>query len=131
MIAGLAMRERLDINVVPDRNPLFVTLSDGSIRNGYTIRVLNMRQQPRLFSLSLEGLPNGLMSIIESDNAPARSVELTVEADKARSVKIYVTAPAASLTGESTDFTFVISAHDPGETAETNSYEAIFHGPAR
>ena len=57
MIAGLAMRERLDINVVPDRNPLFVTLSDGSIRNGYTIRVLNMRQQPRLFSLSLEGLP--------------------------------------------------------------------------
>jgi cytochrome c oxidase accessory protein FixG len=131
MIVGLAMRERLDINVVPDRNPLFVTLSDGSIRNGYTIRVLNMRQQPRLFSLSLEGLPNGLMRIIESGNAAARSVELTVEADKARSVKIYVTAPAASLVGESTDFTFVISAHDPGETAETNSYEAIFHGPAR
>ena len=77
MIAGLAMRERLDINVVPDRNPLFVTLSDGSIRNGYTIRVLNMRQQPRLFSLSLEGLPNGLMSIVESDSVPARNVELT------------------------------------------------------
>ena len=38
MLGVLVTRDRLDINVVPDRNPLFVTLTDGSIRNGYTIR---------------------------------------------------------------------------------------------
>ena len=36
MLAVLTTRERLDFNVVADRNPLFVTLSGGSIRNGYT-----------------------------------------------------------------------------------------------
>jgi cytochrome c oxidase accessory protein FixG len=131
MVTGLALRERLDINVVPDRNPLFVTLSGGSIRNGYTVRVLNMRQHPRIFSLSLEGLPDAVMSLVESESAPSRSAEVTVEADKARSVKVYITAPTTSLAGETTDFAFIITAHDPGQTAETNSYEAIFHGPAR
>ena len=27
--------------ILPDRNPLYVTLADGSIRNGYVIRVMN------------------------------------------------------------------------------------------
>ena len=49
MLASLAVRDRLDISVLQDRNPLFVTLSDGSIRNGYTVKVLNMEQRPRRF----------------------------------------------------------------------------------
>ena len=35
------LRSTVDVNILPDRNPLFVTMSDGSIRNGYTIRVMN------------------------------------------------------------------------------------------
>ena len=42
MLFALLTRDRLDLNVLPDRNPLFVTLSDGSIRNGYTLKILNM-----------------------------------------------------------------------------------------
>ena len=34
LLTVLAMRDTLDVNVIHDRNPLFVTLSDGSIRNG-------------------------------------------------------------------------------------------------
>ncbi|MGB7203952.1 MAG: cytochrome c oxidase accessory protein CcoG, partial [Anderseniella sp.] len=46
LLAALFMRIPLDINVTHDRNPLFVQLSDGSIRNGYEVRILNMRTTP-------------------------------------------------------------------------------------
>ena len=35
MLAILWLRATVDVNILPDRNPLFVTMSDGSIRNGY------------------------------------------------------------------------------------------------
>ena len=37
------MRALLDVNVLHDRNPVAVKLSDGSIRNAYTMRLLNKR----------------------------------------------------------------------------------------
>jgi cytochrome c oxidase accessory protein FixG len=125
MMVALMMRERLDINVVPDRNPLFVTLSDGSIRNGYTVKVLNMEQEPRSFTLALEGLPGAVMAMAESTSAPARSLPVDVEADKLRSVKVYVTAPRESLDDEATDFSFAIGDANGG----TSTHRAIFHGP--
>ena len=39
--SSCSARSTVDVNILPDRNPLFVTMSDGSIRNGYTIRVMN------------------------------------------------------------------------------------------
>ena len=47
MLGFLLTRDRLDVNVLHDRNPVVVQLSDGSIRNGYTIKVLNMKPEPR------------------------------------------------------------------------------------
>src|SRR5690606_4633275 len=35
MLISLAMRERIDLSVMHDRNPVFVRLSDGSIRNAF------------------------------------------------------------------------------------------------
>ena len=127
MLAALAMRERLDINVVPDRNPLFVTLSDGSIRNGYTVKVINMEQEPRRFTLALEGLPGALMALAESTGAPSRTVAVDVEADKLKSVKVYVTAPRDRLLAGATEFSFVITAKD--KQSETSRHKAIFHAP--
>lgn len=130
MLGVLLMRDRLDINVVPDRNPLYVTLTDGSIRNGYTIRLLNMTLQPRIFSLGIEGLPGAVMSVAESNAAPTRAAQVVVEADKARSVKVYVTAPAKDLQGEATEFAFIVTAQEIGMAAETSLYRAVFHaGP--
>ena len=38
MLTVLALRSPLDINVLHDRNPLYVQLSDGSVRNGYDVK---------------------------------------------------------------------------------------------
>ena len=48
-------RSHMDVNILKDRNPLFVTLKDGSIRNGYTIKLLNKSLLPRSFEVSLDG----------------------------------------------------------------------------
>lgn len=41
MLYSLLTRSPLEMNVTHDRNPLFVKLSDGSIRNGYNITIIN------------------------------------------------------------------------------------------
>ena len=129
MLGSLLMRHRLAIEVVPDRNPLFVALSDGAIRNGYTVKILNMNQEPRSFRLMLEGLPGGSMSSPDLGAEGSRSFDVKVDADKLRAIKVYVQAPASLLRPGRTDFRFGAIALDGGIGAETSAYEAIFHGP--
>ncbi len=47
MLFGLSQKTMLEVNVVADRNPLFVQLQDGGIRDGYTVRLLNKRRETR------------------------------------------------------------------------------------
>jgi cytochrome c oxidase accessory protein FixG len=90
MLFGLSQKTVLDVNVVPDRNPLFVQLQDGGIRNGYTVRLMNKRQETRSFKLSIANMPEARISFvgIEGD-APL----LEVKPDDVRSVKAYVMIP--------------------------------------
>ena len=41
MLTALMLRPELEVSVLHDRNPLYVQLSDGGLRNGYTVKVLN------------------------------------------------------------------------------------------
>ncbi len=86
MLYALLSRDRLEVNVQKDRNPVFVTLSDGSIRNGYTVKLLNMIPEPRVIFLSLEGLPGATMSINEIDQPEGTSFAIPVEPDKLQNV---------------------------------------------
>ncbi len=89
MLVTLFMRDTIDVTIAHDRNPQFVTLSDGSIRNGYEIKVLNKNHEPKSFRLSLEG-PAGLRLRLEG----ADPSSVLVEADKLRKLRTYVTAPS-------------------------------------
>jgi cytochrome c oxidase accessory protein FixG len=130
-LAGLAMlfalltRDRLDISVLHDRNPLFVQLSDGALRNGYTIKILNMEQAPRTFRLSIDQLAGATLVVAGSTDAGARIVEIPVEADVQHTVKIYVTAYPAYLTGSRTPFQIAVT--ESGGGGETAVYDAIFY----
>ena len=58
MIYGLANRSNLELHVLHDRNPLYVQLSDVSVRNGYIIKILNKTHQDKEFKLDIKGLDN-------------------------------------------------------------------------
>ncbi|HEX9859449.1 MAG TPA: cytochrome c oxidase accessory protein CcoG, partial [Paracoccaceae bacterium] len=53
LIVALFIRSDIDVNVSPVRNPTFVTLSDGSIRNTYDLRLRNKLGDDMYFSIAL------------------------------------------------------------------------------
>ncbi len=130
MLVTLLNRTQLDVNVVPDRNPLYVTLSDGAIRNGYTVKILNKRQEQRTFRLTLQNLPGGSMEMVGESGAKGTSFDITVEPDKLKAVKIYVsTSDPAIITSDRSDFLFRVDELNPAGEAETATYDALFHAP--
>jgi cytochrome c oxidase accessory protein FixG len=92
MLAGVFLRSTLEINVLHERNPASVMLSDGSIRNAYTVKILNKRHEPREFRLHLTGLPEGRLSIAGGVDAD----RLRVNTDDLRELRVFVTVPAAA-----------------------------------
>ena len=132
MFLHLTLRERLQINVVHDRNPIYTVLSNGEVRNGYTVRLLNMQLKPRVFRISMEGLEAGRMRILELNKPAARSFEVEVPANKAKTLKVYVTADPAKLKASRVEFRFRIDALATDSTpAETAYKRAVFEAPKK
>jgi polyferredoxin len=121
MLVSLLLRERLDINVLPDRNPLYVTLADGSIRNGYTVKILNMTSEPRTFELALSGLAGATMWQAGSEAGPTRTMAVDAEPDKLREIKVFVSVPADKAAPGLTKFAFAVRDLAGSETAEKGS----------
>ncbi len=126
MLGALLARDRLDVNVLHDRNPVFVQLSDGSIRNGYTIKILNMRPEPRTIGLAISGIEGASMTIAGRDGSVGSTVDVDVKPDRLLSLKVYVKAAPEKLTGRTSDLTFTVTNEVDGETS---SYDAKFDGP--
>ncbi len=128
MLIMLTLRDRLDVNVLHDRNPQYVLLSDGGVRNGYVIKLLNMEQKPRRVLLALSGLPDALMTVSGDDLWPSRTREYVLDADKVLSLHVYITAPAGSIDPGATPFH--ISMTDLTGIEQAN-YGAIFYAPEK
>ena len=123
---ALLTRDRLEINVLHDRNPQYVTLSDGAIRNGYTVKLLNMIPEPRTFMLSVEDLPGAMMSIIGIDDPIERSAEITVEPDKLKMLRVFVRLPRERVTGPAVNFSFFVQ---DIAGPDRDRYVATFNAP--
>ncbi|MFK5979226.1 MAG: cytochrome c oxidase accessory protein CcoG [Rhizobiaceae bacterium] len=126
LIVSLLTRSNLDVNVLHDRNPIFVTLSDGSIRNGYEIRILNMVAKPSRFTVHLEGIPNAFVKIAGDDKNLGQEFSIDVDPDKLRATRIYITLPKHDITGTNMKFRLVVNRQSDNEEA---IYDANFVAP--
>jgi len=126
MLASLLTRSDIDINVLRDRNPLFTRLSDGSVRNGYTFKVLNKARSQHTFAITVSGIKNLTLGVVGSENLSGSSPYVTVKPDRVQSFRLLVTAPDGSLSEESHDVRFNLENINPGETA---TYDSTFRGP--
>ncbi len=121
MIASLAMRQSIYLSVMHDRNPLFVRLSDGSIRNGFTIRVANKKLDERRYALTLEGLPDARIDIIGDEvDTQGRSI-VRVGPDQTLEARVLVT-DTTSAASASSDIRFTLTDLASGETASTSDH---------
>lgn len=55
LVFALFIRPEIAASVSPIRNPTYVTLSDGTIRNSYDVRLLNKHGDARNFQISVSG----------------------------------------------------------------------------
>jgi polyferredoxin len=63
MLWALLTRAPLELHVLHDRNPLFVQLSSGEIRNGYDLKILSKTNLPKIFSVAVTGLPGASIDV--------------------------------------------------------------------
>lgn len=127
MLAALLLRPTVEVNVLRDRAPLFVTLGDGRIRNDYTVKILNKTREARSYVLTVAGLADVQVSVTGVDSAQGRLV-LTARPDSVAQYRVHIAAPRAGLAGESTPITFEL--HDTASQAVAR-YGAAFLAPAR
>ncbi|WP_031247992.1 FixG Ig-like domain-containing protein, partial [Mesorhizobium sp. LNHC229A00] len=126
LLYSLLTRDRLEVNVLHDRNPQFVTLSDGSIRNGYTVKLLNMIPEPRTIIVTMQGLQGAEMSVVGDDVQAGRSFAIPVEPDRLKMLKVFVRQPADQIHGTAQTFTFRV---EDKASFEADEYTATFNAP--
>jgi polyferredoxin len=126
MLVGVALRSTVELNVQRDRNPLYVRLVDGSIRNAYTVHVLNKTHDMRDYTLALEDLPGAKLSMVGGEGA-GDTLLLSAKPDQIASYRVFVTLPGgAAAKHESTHIEFKLRAADGRDHAER---ETVFIAP--
>ncbi|WP_262690367.1 cytochrome c oxidase accessory protein CcoG [Kordiimonas aestuarii] len=90
MLYGLIHRSPVELHVLHDRNPLFVKLSDGRIRNGYDVKILNKTHEDKTYQLVIEGLNGAEIRIQGAGSLDAAA--LPVFADRVGHFRVFVTA---------------------------------------
>ncbi|MCF3934430.1 cytochrome c oxidase accessory protein CcoG [Acuticoccus sp. M5D2P5] len=127
MLVAVIARDRLDLSVAHDRNPRYVQLSDGSIRNGYTVKIMNMEPTPRTFDFGLVGLPGGLMWSPEIVDEPARRFAVEVPPDQVREFRVFVKAHPDDL--EAIPDPFAFRTFEMGGGRDSSQTDAVFEAP--
>ena len=129
LIVALFLRTEIDVNVTPVRNPQFVVLKDGSIRNTYEMRLRNKHGEDRWFSFSAttEGGEVFVLTLEGED-----SLKVLVPANETRIQRLYVTAPTGSVaaTSDRTEFRLWIEdlGSDTAEGTDRVHHDTVFNG---
>ena len=121
MLTALALRTFTGLSVIHDRNPIHVTLADGSIRNGYTLRILNKRPIERTFALTVEGLPGARIEVPGTAGEEGRAV-LHAAADDTHEIRALVFAPVGARLDKSTPMVFRVVDLASGEAAHADDF---------
>jgi cytochrome c oxidase accessory protein FixG len=119
MLFALTSRANTQLAVIHDRNPLFVRTADGSIRNGYELRIANKATRGRRFWLSTEGVGDAEVEIVGEAKGAAASVK--VGPDQTREVRVLLRSvkppPAAA-----TPVKFILVDSDDQTAATTSDF---------
>jgi cytochrome c oxidase accessory protein FixG len=90
MLLTFGSRHTLDLDIMRDRNPDYVRLADGAVRNGYTVKLMNRSDRARHLRLTISGIAAREVEVIGA-GPMHRSTSLWVPADRVRTLRILVT----------------------------------------
>jgi len=128
MAGAFLLRETLGMAVLRDRAPLFVELSDGGVRNGFTIKLLNKTREAGRFALSLQGAPD-VTILAQGAEADAQGRPLlATRPDGVTEFRVLATVPPSLRLPANQPITFLLTDAAGREVARTAS---VLLGPAR
>jgi cytochrome c oxidase accessory protein FixG len=122
MLYALLTRSLLDVNVLHDRNPLAVRLSDGSIRNGYTLRFLNKRAFDRVITVDIDGPPNAQIHVVGVDSVTPDRPMIVLGRDQTTELRVLVTAPFDEKADKTQPVKFRVTDIGLGEAASATDH---------
>lgn len=121
IIYGLSSLETIELKVLHERAPLFVQLSDGSIQNKYTLKVLNKSEDDLRVKISADSAVP--ITLVGAEDALAtRGGEVTP-------MIVFVKVKRKDLTDVRVPLTFYATAEQPDGTVATAERESAFFGP--
>ncbi|MDX2208875.1 MAG: cytochrome c oxidase accessory protein CcoG [Sphingopyxis sp.] len=128
LLFALGNRTRIDISASHERNPVYVQLSNGDVRNSYTLRLRNMETRPRRMEVGLTGLEQGRIWLRETRaETAARALRVQVPADSVAKLSVFAVAPQSGPPSEG--FAFTVRALDAEGGADSHSVS--FERPER
>lgn len=113
---ALLTRATMDVTAQRDRNPNYVRLSSGDIRNGYTIKAVNKLHEARDYWLEIQSVEPVTTSVLGQDD-----MVLSVGPDSTRDFRIFVTLSRGEIDSASEPLVFRIEDPSTGEESVTRS----------
>jgi len=118
IVAGIALRSPLLVDVLRDRNALYRTQIDGSIENGFTLRLINRSGEEREVRIRVGSGPDGL-ALAQDPGA------IRLRPGEVHTLGLALSAPAGAVRGR-TDVVLVFE--DPASGLRVEE-ETRFFGP--
>ena len=119
IVYGLASLSTLELNVLHERQPLFVQQSDGSIQNRYTLKLLNKTPDVLEVKIEARGLPG--LAVIGAEEPVA------IAPGKVSTVVVFLRVPGEQLAEAYSPVTFEVAV--PDDPAIREAVESVFVGP--
>jgi cytochrome c oxidase accessory protein FixG len=126
MIYTFATRSNEGISVIHDRNPMFVRLSDGQLRNAFTVRILNKSLETRSFILSVQGLTDIDLKVVGDTVTTGPMGVIAVGPDQTHELRALVSTYSPLPPAASVPLTFRIVDAKTGQRASVIDH---FRGP--
>lgn len=123
---SLLSRKDVAVSVNHDRNPLFVKLSDGSIRNGYNITILNKSHSDQIYILKV--VADDEYEIQVEAGQEIEPNNLVVLADSIGHFRIFLTTKAQQQARS--DIVFVVE-NISGDEKSGDSVQSVFVSKAK
>jgi cytochrome c oxidase accessory protein FixG len=111
LVSYLVMRPDFELRVMQSRQPLFITLSDGKVRNRYEVHIVNKKQQDENYLITTEGIPAAAMNMGNISNP------VTVHAGKDLRIPVKVDLDPATAR-KTRNFEFIVVPQSAPENQE-------------
>lgn len=119
LVYGFTHLGALKVNILHDRQPLFVRLSNGDIRNKYQLKITNKTSKPATIKVKID-------SDIK-DFFIKQPKNIIIAPHKISDIVVFIMASPANIPSERSKAVFILSNQD----GQSIKYESMFYAPKK